>query len=343
MVITIANRNYAYMFVAVLAAVVIGGYGLSYFGVLPEVQPTELAGYVVTEAGEVAVTPYVITSYTFTVLDKLNPDSTFGANDVYGKLYPEDEFDWDAAALDSQTTYATATGKITFSGDAAKSGNCYDSLFYQGDGGTNLYADLGTYCIPHFTDAAATWSEDEQVFLLKEGTFKEGALDNIEGNGTGTVVTAWDESGDVVTLDKSETIVEGTNKWEFELGNTVSGSCLKDVVIEFYESDSDQFTDIDDIQGIYLSNKDASGVDLPDGNLKDDFVNGNPLEIMSDDDMCSGDGGTVVLTLEFETSEADMGTGTLVMAIDDLGSKDARDLDKDKRASAETVSIKIQD
>jgi len=339
-----AKTPYAKMFAVAFIAFALGyvalGYVLPMTGVqlMAAVQPTATGAVTGVQASQ-----YLLDTYTFTVLDELNQNSGFGDNDVYAKLYPAGEFDWDGAALDTSTNYTGSTGKISFTGKAAKTSSSYDVLFYQGDGGTNLYAKLVEgVTIPDFTDSPGAWAETDPVFMLKEGAFKETALDNMEGNGTGVVVTAWDESNDVVTLDKSDTTVEGTIKWDFSVGNTVSGSCIKNPVIVFYESESDQFTDIDDIEHIYLSVKSGSGISVPSRDLVDDFKNGNPIEITSDGCLGSGDSATLTLQIDLPSSEADVGTGTLVMSLDDLGDKNARDLDKDKRASAESVSIKIQ-
>jgi len=334
----------------IIASIILGGTGLIFTlgylgqqaGVLPDVTGDVPDGY----------EPYVLTTIFLKIMDGLDKDAGFGANDIYGRTYKEGDFDWTGTHVDISTSYTSASGFLNFTGSAMFTGSTYDLIGYQGDGGTNLYTLRDELVIAPLTGDKTTWTATEDngngvrvkvFYMYQEGAFASTAADCTQGNGTaGLAVTNWDESSNDVTLNKTLDVVQGCNKWDITIGNTVAGSILKNPVIVFEEDASDTLTDIEDIEEIYLSVKSGSGVSVPSGNLKSQFRNAEPIPIAkTGGTIGSGDSATVTLTICLPAAEASVGTGTMIMYLDDLGDYRVRDNDQDVRAAAEETEFII--
>ena len=276
--------------------------------------------------------PFVLANVYLTVMNALDTDATFGADDATVHVYTQGAFSFTGPYLDSDGN-AVTTGQIDLDGDRMKTGTCYTYLAYQGDGGTNLYAIKDDFCIPQLTGDKTIWSYDENLLMYQEGAFSESALDSSTAN--------FDESGDTVTLNKTSDTVQGCLSWDFTVGNSVSGSHLKDPVLVMEDSTSSPLTDLDDIEAIYLSVKTGSGFSFPSGNLQTEFLAATPIHMTTDGSLGSADAGVGTLQVCLPASESDVGTGSFLMHFDDGGDYRARDLDNDVRAAAETTTFTI--
>ncbi len=278
--------------------------------------------------------PFTLANIYLNVMNALDKDATFGADDAKVRIYTQGAFDFTGPYLDSDGNAAT-TGQIDLSGDRMKTGTCYTSLTYQGDGGTNLYALKDDFCVPQLTGDKTMWSSDKNIYIYQEGAFSESALDS--------ATDAFDESGDAVLLNKTAETVQGCLKWDFTVGNSVSGSHLKDPVLILEDSSSSPLTDLNDIESVYLSVKTGTGFAFPDGNLQTEFLSATPIHMTTDGSLGSADGGVGTLTVCLPAAESDVGTGSFLMHFDDLGDYRNRDLDNDVRAAAETTTFTIDD
>lgn len=277
--------------------------------------------------------PYGLTNVYLTVMNALDKDATWGADDATVRVYSLGEFkSFTSPYLDSDGNAATS-GQIDLDGKRMTTGTSYDALIYQGDGGTNLYALQSVISIPPLTGDKTSWSDSSNIYMYQEGAFTESALDS--------ATAAFDESGDVVTLNKTAETVEGCLEWDFVVSNSVSGSILKNPVIVFEDSAASPLTDLDDIEELYLSVKTGSGFSFPSGNLQTEFLSAQPIQITNDGELGSADKGVGTLTVCLPSVEANVGTGSFLMHLDDMGDYRTRDLDNDVRAAAETTTFTI--
>jgi len=283
--------------------------------------------------------PFVLSTVTFTVLNDLDRDAAFGANDVYARAYNVGQFDWTGSYIDIQTTYSTTTGDISFSNSKLRTGQTYEILLYEGDGGTNLYANKFTVTLPALTGDKTTWSDPTIRYMITEGAFSAAAFDSS--------TAAFDEGATTageVTLNKTAQTVQGCLSWDFTVGNSVSGSKLIDPVIVIEEDASDPLTDINDIENIYLSVKTGSGFSFTSDDLVTEFRGGVPISMvngLNKNYLGSADSGTGTLKICLPASESDVGTGSIKVHFDDLGDYRARDLDNDVRAASDSTTFKI--
>lgn len=276
---------------------------------------------------------YSLSNVYMTVMNALDKDATFGADDARIRVYPEGQFDFTGFYLEQDNNAATS-GQVDLNQTKLKTGMCYDYLAYQGDGGTNLYAKKGLFCIPKLSGDKTVWSYDETVYLYTEGAFTESALD--------CSTDAFDESGDTVTLNKTAQTVQGCIDWDFTYTNSVAGSIIEEPVIVFEDSTSSPLTDINDIENIYVKVKTGGiGITLPSGNQRTEFLTADPIKTTTDGALGSADGFTGTVTICLPAAEADVGTGSFLMHFDDLGDYRTRDLDNDVRAAAETTTFTI--
>lgn len=276
--------------------------------------------------------PYALSNAYLTIMNALDTDATWGADDATVRVYSLGTFDFTGPYLDSDGNAATS-GQIDLDGKRITTGTSYDYLAYQGDGGTNLYALQGVISIPPLTGDKTVWSDATNIYMYKEGAFSESALDS--------TTAAFDESTDTVTLNKTAETVEGCLTWDFTVGNSVSGSHLKNPVIVFEDSAASPLTDLNDIEEIYLSVKTGSGFSFPSGNLQTEFLGASPIHITTDGSLGSADSGIGTLKVCLPSAEADVGTGSFLMHFDDMGDYRTRDLDNDVRAAAETTTFTI--
>jgi hypothetical protein len=344
------GHPYAKIFGAALLAVVIGGGALFYIfsGGLPKfpqqstltTQQSCIAAGGQWSNGQCSYQPapqgyvsFTLNDIYMTVMNALDKDATFGADDATVRAYEQGKFDFVGSYLDSDGN-AVTSGQIDLAGDRLQTGTCYTGLAYQGDGGTNLYAELFHFCIPQLIGDKTYWSYPNTIFMTTEGAYTESALDSS--------TAAFDESGDTVTLNKTAETVQGCLSWDFTYSNSVAGSVLRDPVIMFEDSASDPLTDLNDIEEVYLSVKTGSGFSFPSGNLRSEFLSATPVSSTSDGELGSADGGTGTLKVCLPAEEADVGTGDILMHFDDLGDYRSRDLDNDVRAAAETTTFSIE-
>lgn len=330
-------------FVAVIAAMLVGNFFLG-GGQLPQQTSygTQQAcinaggqwinGMCQIQAQPQGYVPFTLSHVYMTIMNALDKDATFGADDASVRAYEQGKFDFTGPYLDSDGN-AVTTGQIDLDDSRLKTGTCYTYLAYQGDGGTNLYALKDEVCVPQLTGDKTLWSWDQNIYMYTEGAFSESALDS--------ATAAFDESSDVVTLNKTAETVQGCLSWDFTIGNSVSGSIIKDPVIVLEDSSSDALTDLNDIEEIYLSVKTGSGFSFPSGNLQTEFLSATPIHMTSDGSLGSADGGTGTLKVCLPAAEASVGTGSFLMHFDDLGDYRARDLDNDVRAAVETTTFTI--
>lgn len=329
-----------YATVFVIALVAVGAIGGGYyfmtggtFPSFPQQSTYDQDGYQPAPQGYV---PFSLTNVYMNIMNALDEDATFGADDATLKVYNQGAFSFTSPSLDSDGNAAT-TGQIDLDGKVLATGTGYTALAYQGDGGTNLYAKLFDFTIPPLNPEITFWTNPEMVYMYTEGAFTESGLDASDDDLDEAAHTA-----DEVTLDKSDDDIQGCLSWDFTMSNSVSGSIIKDPVIVFEDSASDPLTDLDDIEEIYLSVKSGSGFSFPSGNLRTQFLSASPIPITSDGSLGSADGGTGTLKICLPAAEANVGTGDLLMHFDDLGDYRARDLDNDVRAAAETTTFNIQ-
>lgn len=277
--------------------------------------------------------PFTLSHVYVTVMNALDKDATYGADDVYVRAYPYGKFDYTGPYLDQDGNAATS-GQIDFNGSRMQTGTSYTYLAFQGDGGTNVYALKDDITIPQLTGDKTVWTLPDTVYIYTEGSFTESTLDS--------ATSAFDESGDAVTLNKTASTVQGCLDWDFTYSDATSGSVLKQPVIVLEDSASSPLTDLNDIEYVYLKVKTGGqGISLPSGNLKSEFDSGTPIHVASDEELGSADGFTGTLTICLPASEADVGTGSFLMHFDDLGDYRNRDLDNDVRAAAETTTFTI--
>lgn len=277
--------------------------------------------------------PFVLSNVYLTIMNAMDTDATWGVDDATVRVYSLNGFDsFTSPYLDSDGN-AVTSGQIDLDGKRMFTGTSYDYLAYQGDGGTNLYAIEGVVAVSPLTGDKTVWASTENIYMFKEGAYTESALDSS--------TAAFDESGDAVTLNKTAETVEGCLEWDFTLSNSVSGSILKNPVIVFEDSASSPLTDLDDIEELYLSVKTGSGFSFPSGNLQTEFLSAQPIQITNDGALGSADKGVGTLTVCLPAAEANVGTGSFLMHMDDMGDYRARDLDNDVRAAAETTTFSL--
>lgn len=333
------------VFVAVIAAMLVGSFILGGGIQLPaastyQTQQACIAaggqwvnGQCEFQTGPVGYVPFTLNNIYMTVMNALDPDAAYGADDAYVRVYDQGKFNFVGSYLDEDGSAATS-GQIALNASRMQTGTCYTALAYQGDGGTNLYAKKFDFCIPQLIGDKTYWTYGDTVFLYTEGAFTESALDSATAN--------FDESGDAVTLNKTSDDVQGCLSWDFTYSNSVAGSILDEAVIVFEDSSSSPLTDINDIEHIYLSLKSGGqGINLPSGDLKTEFLSASPIPVTTDGALGSADGFTGTVQICLPAAEANVGTGSFLMHFDDLGNYRVRDLDNDVRAAAETTTFSI--
>jgi len=292
-----------------------------------------------SEALPTGYVPHALTSgFKIKVYNAEDTDATFGANDVYGKIWNPGTADWTGAFVEKSTTFTTSTATVDFTGASIYTGKTYDVVLYQGDGGTSLYPETLTITIPKLDSEITTLTYADTVFLFPEGSFSESACDSS--------TDAFDESTDTVTLNKTAQTVQGSLTWDCTFGQATAGAVLEDPIILFREKPGSELTDINDIEHVYVSIKTGgSGLTIPSGDLVSEFRAGVPLSVGIDKLRSSNN---AVLTVEFDlpASESDVGTGTFQMIFDDLGDYRAKanifgTSDYDTHASAEITDFVI--
>jgi len=216
-----AKYKHLKLFAVVMASVIIGG-GILWFVFGGQIPTTPLTGYQYTTEQACTVAggtwangqckfqptptgyvPFTLSNVYMTVMNSLDKDATFGADDAYVRVYEFGKFDFVGPYLDSDGNAATS-GQIDLAGKKLHTGTSYTALAYQGDGGTALYAYKFDFTIPQLTGDKTLWNYPTTIYLSTEGTFTESALDSStlgfdEGN----------ETADVVTLNKTRDTVQG--------------------------------------------------------------------------------------------------------------------------------------
>jgi len=354
MVIQMAKHQYLKLFGLITLCIVCGG-GFLWWLFGGQIPTTQLTGYQYTTEQACTVAggtwangqctfqpqvggyvPFTLSNVYMTIMNGLDKDATYGADDATIKVFQFGKFDFVGPYLDSASN-AVTTGLVDFNSSRLQTGTSYTALAYQGDGGTALYAYKFDFTIPQLTGDKVLWTYPETIYLYTEGTFTESALDNTDDD-----LDEGAHNTDEVTLDKSDDTIEGCLSWDFTYSDSTSGSILKEPVIVFEDSASDPLTDINDIEHIYLSVKSGSGVSFPSGDLVSEFRTATPIHVTSDEELGSADGVTGTVKICLPASETDVGTGSILMHFDDLGDYRNRDLDNDVRAAAETTTFKIQ-
>lgn len=317
----------------IIGLIVVAGGGFAIYSQLGEVKTAT------STPKETEVRKASFDSVKFYVYNALDDDVGYGDGDVYGRIYKEGEVDWTGNAVETSTTYNGTHYYIEFNGGGGGtrlvSGENYELVLYQGDGGTNLYSETIPFTIPNVAPDEADYTFDETYLMYTEGSWTDAGCDNTNATFDEDATVA-----DQVNLNTSYGGVGGLMTWDCTFEQATSGAILRDPVVIWQESPSDPLSDINDVEHIWMSVKSGSGIAIPTGDLESEFRAGTPIAISENGYIDSADSVVSTVKIELE-AEGSIGTGTIQMIMDDLGDWRSKDTDTDVRAAAETISFKM--